>query len=91
MNHPHPNLGAPPKLVDGGMRFIAFGGLGEVGRNMAALEHRGEILIIDCGVLFPEENQPGIDLILRSLSFDSAKAIVNLDPITGISLRSLRK
>ncbi len=68
MNHPHPNLGAPPKLVDGGLRFIAFGGLGEVGRNMAALEHRGEILIIDCGVLFPEENQPGIDLILPDWS-----------------------
>lgn len=68
MNHPHPNLGAPPKLVDGGMRFIAFGGLGEVGRNMAAIEHRGELLIIDCGVLFPEENQPGIDLILPDWS-----------------------
>ena len=68
MNHPHPNLGAPPKLVDGGLRFIAFGGLGEVGRNMAALEYRGEILIIDCGVLFPEENQPGIDLILPDWS-----------------------
>jgi len=68
MNHPHPNLGAPPKLIDGGMRFIAFGGLGEVGRNMAAIEHRGELLIIDCGVLFPEENQPGIDLILPDWS-----------------------
>ena len=68
MNHPHPNLGAPPKLIDGGLRFIAFGGLGEVGRNMAAVEYRGEILIIDCGVLFPEENQPGIDLILPDWS-----------------------
>ena len=68
MNHPHPNLGAPPKLIDGGLRFIAFGGLGEVGRNMAALEYKGEILIIDCGVLFPEENQPGIDLILPDWS-----------------------
>jgi ribonuclease J len=68
MNHPHPNLGVPPKLADGALRFIAFGGLGEVGRNMAALEHRGEILIIDCGVLFPEENQPGIDLILPDWS-----------------------
>ena len=68
MNHPHPHLGAPPRLADGGLRFIAFGGLGEVGRNMAAFEHRGEILIIDCGVLFPEENQPGIDLILPDWS-----------------------
>ena len=68
MNHPHPHLGVPPRLADGGLRFIAFGGLGEVGRNMAAFEHRGEILIIDCGVLFPEENQPGIDLILPDWS-----------------------
>ena len=68
MNHPHPNLGAPPRLKDGALRFIPLGGLGEVGRNMAAIEYRGKILIIDCGVLFPEENQPGIDLILPDWS-----------------------
>lgn len=69
MNHPHPELGKPPRLKDGAMRFVAFGGLGEVGRNMAAFEYRGEILIVDCGVLFPEENQPGIDLILPDWSY----------------------
>jgi ribonuclease J len=69
MNHPHPNLGAPGKLAPGGLRFVAFGGLGEVGRNMAAFEYNGEILIVDCGVLFPEENQPGIDLILPDWSY----------------------
>ncbi|MEY3383337.1 MAG: hypothetical protein RLZZ17_1075 [Actinomycetota bacterium] len=68
MNHPHPNLGVPPRLKDGALRFIPLGGLGEVGRNMAAVEYRGKILIIDCGVLFPEENQPGIDLILPDWS-----------------------
>jgi ribonuclease J len=69
MNHPHPNLGAPGKLTPGGLRFVAFGGLGEIGRNMAAFEYNGEILIVDCGVLFPEENQPGIDLILPDWSY----------------------
>ena len=68
MNHHHPDLGSPSRLKEGALRFIPLGGLGEVGRNMAALEYRGKILIIDCGVLFPEENQPGIDLILPDWS-----------------------
>ncbi|WP_298890517.1 ribonuclease J [uncultured Serinicoccus sp.] len=64
MSHPHPELSAPPPLPDGGVRVIPLGGLGEVGRNMAVIEHRGKLLVIDCGVLFPEEHHPGIDLIL---------------------------
>ena len=64
MSHPHPELTAPGPLTDGGVRVIPLGGLGEVGRNMAVIEHRGKLLIIDCGVLFPEENHPGVDLIL---------------------------
>ncbi|MFN8076949.1 MAG: ribonuclease J [Kineosporiaceae bacterium] len=64
MSHPHPELGPPPPLPDGGLRVIPLGGLGEVGRNMTVLEHAGKLLIIDCGVLFPEDHQPGVDLIL---------------------------
>ena len=64
MSHPHPELSAPPALPDDGLRVIPFGGLGEVGRNMTAFEHRGRLLIVDCGVLFPEDHQPGVDLIL---------------------------
>jgi ribonuclease J len=64
MSHPHPELGAPPELPPHGLRVIPLGGLGEVGRNMAVLEYQGRLLIIDCGVLFPDENQPGVDLIL---------------------------
>jgi ribonuclease J len=64
MSHPHPELGPPPALPDRALRVIPLGGLGEVGRNMAVLEHRGRLLVIDCGVLFPDENQPGVDLIL---------------------------
>lgn len=64
MSHPHPELGPPPALPPNGLRVIPLGGLGEVGRNMAVLEYQGRLLVIDCGVLFPDENQPGVDLIL---------------------------
>jgi len=65
----HSDLNAPPALAADTLRVIALGGLGEVGRNMACLEINGKILIIDCGVLFPEESQPGVDLILPDFSY----------------------
>ena len=58
----------PPALEPGTLRIIPLGGLGEVGRNMAVYEINGKLLIVDCGVLFPEESQPGIDLILPDFS-----------------------
>jgi ribonuclease J len=69
VSHPHPELSLPPALPEGGLRVVALGGLGEVGRNMAVLEHAGKLLIIDCGVLFPEDNQPGVDLILPDFDY----------------------
>ena len=69
MNHPHPDLGLPSKLVNGGLRIVALGGLAEIGRNMTVFETKGKLLIVDCGVLFPEDTQPGIDLILPDFSY----------------------
>jgi ribonuclease J len=69
MSHPHPDLALPPALREGGLRIVALGGLGEVGRNMAVLEYGGRLLVIDCGVLFPEDHQPGVDLILPDFSY----------------------
>ncbi|MBX3104519.1 MAG: ribonuclease J [Cryobacterium sp.] len=54
----------PGDLEPGTLRIIPVGGLGEIGRNMALFEFNQKLLIVDCGVLFPEENQPGVDLIL---------------------------
>lgn len=54
----------PPHLPDGGLRTVALGGVGEVGRNMTVFEYDGRLLIVDCGVLFPKDAQPGVDLIL---------------------------
>lgn len=62
-------LVTPPSLPKGTMRIVALGGLGEVGRNMAVFELNGKLLIVDCGVLFPEETQPGVDLILPDFSY----------------------
>src|SRR5680860_109210 len=58
----------PPALASGTLRIIPIGGLGEIGRNMTTFEIDGKILIVDCGVLFPEEHQPGVDLILPDFS-----------------------
>ncbi len=68
MSHPHPELGPPPPLPPGALRVVALGGLGEIGRNMTVFEYDGSLLIVDCGVLFPETEQPGIDLILPDFS-----------------------
>ncbi|WP_298803913.1 ribonuclease J [uncultured Pseudokineococcus sp.] len=68
MSHPHPELAPPPPLADGALRLTALGGLGEVGRNMTVLEVDGKLLVVDCGVLFPEDHQPGVDLILPDFS-----------------------
>ncbi|NLU81456.1 ribonuclease J [Rhodococcus sp. HNM0569] len=61
---PTDRLGPPPKAPKNGLRVVALGGIGEIGRNMTVFEHQGKLLIVDCGVLFPEDQQPGVDLIL---------------------------
>ena len=81
MSHPHPELTSPPKMAKNSVRVIALGGLGEVGRNMTVIEHAGRLLIVDCGVLFPEDHHPGIDLILPDFEYikdrlDDIEAIV---------------
>ena len=59
---------APPKpLAPCGLRVTALGGISEIGRNMTVFEHLGRLLIVDCGVLFPGHDEPGVDLILPDL------------------------
>ncbi|WP_295658026.1 ribonuclease J [uncultured Nocardioides sp.] len=64
MSHPHPELSTPVPLPKGALRVIPLGGLGEIGRNMTVFEYDGRLLVVDCGVLFPEDHHPGVDLIL---------------------------
>ncbi|WP_298321781.1 ribonuclease J [Haloactinopolyspora sp.] len=81
MSHPHPELPEPPPLATDALRVVPLGGLGEVGRNMTVFENRGRLLVVDCGVLFPEDHQPGVDLILPDFEYirdrlDDVEAIV---------------
>ncbi len=77
----HSELGPPPPLAAGAVRIFALGGLGEIGRNMTVFEFDGRLLILDCGVLFPEDSQPGVDLILPDFApiadrMDDVEAVV---------------
>lgn len=81
MNDTDQTFAPLPKLPADGLRITPLGGLGEIGRNMTVLEHQHQLLVMDCGVLFPEEHQPGVDLILPDFEvlrdrLDQIQAIV---------------
>ncbi|TQL48379.1 ribonuclease J [Homoserinimonas aerilata] len=79
MNSP---IHEPAPLQPGTLRVTPIGGLGEIGRNMTVYEFGGKLLVVDCGVLFPEEHQPGVDLILP----DFSPIRDRLDDILGVVL-----
>ena len=62
------------------LRIIPLGGLGEIGKNMMALEYADDIIIVDCGVQFPEEGMLGVDLIIPDVSYLVERA----DRVRGI-------
>ncbi|MFC0529162.1 ribonuclease J [Phytohabitans kaempferiae] len=81
MTGAHLEMETPPPLPEGGLRVIPLGGLGAIGRNMTVFEYGGKLLIVDCGVLFPDVEQPGVDLILPDFTpildrLDDVQAIV---------------
>ncbi len=64
------------------LKVIFLGGVGEIGKNMTALEFAGDILVIDCGSSFPNVDMPGIDLVIP----DTTYLIANKDRVRGIVL-----
>ncbi|CAL8972283.1 Ribonuclease J [Propionicimonas sp. T2.31MG-18] len=75
------SLKNPPRLARDTLRITPLGGHGNIGRNMSSFEINGELLFIDCGVLFPSEEHPGVDLILPGLHLvedrlDQVRALV---------------
>jgi len=84
---------AIPELSHDSIRIIPLGGVEEIGRNMSLVEFRNDIIIVDCGFKFQEENTPGIDYILPDIEYlierkDKIRAIAithgHLDHIGGI-------
>lgn len=53
----------------GKLQIIALGGSGDIGKNMLAFRYEDTILVVDCGVMFPNEEQPGVDLILPDITY----------------------
>ncbi|BAL92155.1 putative hydrolase [Actinoplanes missouriensis 431] len=82
MSQAHVELGPPPPLPEGALRVVPLGGLGAIGRNMTVFEYDGKLLVVDCGVLFPDVEQPGVDLILP----DFAPVLDRLEDIQAIVL-----
>lgn len=71
-----------PSRKSGTLRVISLGGLGEVGKNMTVLEYENDIIIIDCGFGFPDENMLGVDYVIP----DTTYLQENADKVRGIYL-----
>ena len=66
----------------GKIRIIPLGGLGEIGKNMTVVEYDNDMVVIDCGLGFPDDDMPGIDLVIPDITYLEA----NKDRIRGILL-----
>ncbi len=57
------------RLPNGKLKIMCLGGLNEIGKNMTVLEYENDIIIVDCGLGFPDEDMPGIDLVIPDISY----------------------
>lgn len=68
--------------MENGVKVIPLGGLGEIGKNITAIEYKDEIMVIDCGVSFPDEDMYGVDLVIPDVKY----LVDNFDKVKGIFL-----
>ena len=62
------------------LRIIPLGGLGEIGKNMMAFEYNEAILVVDAGLMFPEQNMLGVDIVIPDVSY----LVANRERVVGI-------
>ena len=70
------------KANENKINIIPLGGLGEFGRNMTVFEYQDQYLIVDCGILFPDNNMIGVDYIIPDMQFLNGKS----DRVAGVIL-----
>ncbi len=68
--------------IPGKIRIIPLGGLGEIGKNMTVIEYENDMIVVDCGLGFPDDDMPGIDLVIPDFSYLEA----NVDKLRGVFL-----
>ena len=68
--------------IMGKIRVIPLGGLGEVGKNMTVIEYENDMIVVDCGLGFPDDDMPGIDLVIPDISYLEA----NKERLRGVFL-----
>ena len=64
------------------VKIIPLGGLGEIGKNITVIEYENEIIVIDCGISFPDEDMYGVDLVIPDVTY----LIENKDKVKGLFL-----
>ena len=51
------------------LKIIPLGGVGEIGKNMTVVEYNNDIIVVDCGLSFPDDDMPGIDIVIPDMAY----------------------